>query len=76
MMEHEDILRKAIDVFERLNLRYMIVGFFTGILKISSEEVDRDYVIQWAEKLGLMEVWTAVLRRLAKGQDGNSSGDG
>ncbi len=39
-----------------------------GILKISSEEVDRDYVIRWAEKLGLMEVWTAVLRRLAKNE--------
>lgn len=46
-----------------------------GIMRISGEEVDRDYVVQWAEKLGLMEVWTAVLRRLAKGQDGNSSGD-
>lgn len=46
-----------------------------GIMRISSGEVDRDYIVQWAEKLGLMEVWTAALRRLAKGQGGNSSGD-
>ncbi len=47
-----------------------------GILRISGEEVDRDYVVQWAEKLDMMDVWRAVLRRMAKGQGGNSSGNG
>ena len=43
----------------------------TGILRVSGEQVDQAYVAQWAEKLGLTEIWQAVLRRLgAKGEDG------
>ncbi len=35
-----------------------------GILKVSDDDVDREYVARWAEQLGLTEVWQAVLRRL------------
>jgi hypothetical protein len=38
----------------------------TGILKISGDEVDREYVTQWAQRLGLMEIWEAVRRRLGE----------
>ena len=36
----------------------------TGILRVSSELVDREYVDRWAATLGLSEIWQAVLRRL------------
>ena len=36
----------------------------TGILKISGEQVDRQYVAQWAGQLGVDDVWQAILRRL------------
>lgn len=36
----------------------------TGILKISGKEVDESYVSEWAERLGLTEIWNAVRRRL------------
>ncbi|MBI3611343.1 MAG: hypothetical protein HY204_11680 [Nitrospirae bacterium] len=36
----------------------------TGILRISGDEVDRDYIASWAERLGVMEIWDAILRRL------------
>ena len=36
----------------------------TGILKISGELVDRKYVSEWVHRLGLTEIWDAVLRRL------------
>lgn len=36
----------------------------TGILKISSKEIDQDYISEWVERLGLIEIWDAVQRRL------------
>jgi len=37
-----------------------------GILKISGEMVDRDYIVDWAKRLGLSEIWDAVQRRLGE----------
>lgn len=39
----------------------------TGILRISGDVVDREDIRQWAEKLGLSEIWEAILRKLASG---------
>lgn len=39
----------------------------TGILKVSADDVDRDYVTRWAGSLGLHDIWQAVLRRLGEG---------
>lgn len=36
-----------------------------GILKISPDEVDRDYVAGWAAQLDVVEIWQAVLKRVA-----------
>jgi hypothetical protein len=36
----------------------------TGILKISAEDVDQEYVSEWAQRLELTEIWEAVLKRL------------
>ena len=36
----------------------------TGILKVSPDDVDRSYITDWAEKLGVVEVWDAILKRL------------
>ncbi len=36
----------------------------TGILKISGDEVDRDYISEWSTRLGLTEIWSAILKRL------------
>jgi len=38
----------------------------TGILKISGEEVDRNYISEWSQRLGLTEIWEAVLKRVGK----------
>jgi len=34
-----------------------------GILKISGEMVDRNYITEWAQRLGLTEIWEAIQRR-------------
>lgn len=36
----------------------------TGILKVRAEEVDRNYIADWAERLGLSEIWSALARRV------------
>ncbi len=38
----------------------------TGIMKVSPDDVDRRYIARWAEQLGLMEIWRAILRRLGE----------
>lgn len=40
----------------------------TGILKISGKEVDKEYITKWAERLGLVEIWDAILRRVEKSE--------
>lgn len=36
----------------------------TGILKVSGAEVDVRYIAEWAARLGVMEIWEAIKRRL------------
>ncbi len=36
----------------------------TGILKISGNEVDLDYISGWAKQLGLVNIWEAVQQRV------------
>lgn len=38
----------------------------TGILKISGPDVDRGYIVTWAKKLGLINIWDAVEARLQR----------
>lgn len=36
----------------------------TGVLKVSGNEVDLDYITKWSKELGLTEIWEAIQRRL------------
>jgi len=36
----------------------------TGILKVSGGTVDRDYIAGWSRRLGLIEIWEAIQKRL------------
>ena len=38
----------------------------TGILRISGDDVDLRYIADWAERLGLTEIWEAVKNRLGE----------
>jgi len=37
-----------------------------GMLKISGELIDLEYISSWAEKLNLKRIWTAILERLSR----------
>ena len=36
----------------------------TGILKISNDIIDIEYITKWADSLGLRDIWDAILRRI------------
>jgi hypothetical protein len=36
----------------------------TGILKISGTDVDWSYISSWADRLGLTEIWEAIVKKL------------
>jgi hypothetical protein len=42
----------------------------TSILKISGEIIDRRYIASWSGRLQLMEIWQAILQRLASPKEG------
>jgi hypothetical protein len=44
----------------------------TGVLKLSSAEIDVGYISEWASRLGLSDVWEAVLARLRLGPSGSA----
>lgn len=38
-----------------------------GMLRISGTEIDTRYVSEWAQRLGLRDIWEAILRRATEG---------
>ena len=52
-MEQSDLLRHLRDI--------------AGVLKISGSLLDRAYVSEWARRLGLDTIWTAILARTQGG---------
>jgi len=54
-MEPSELLRRFIEVLDRLGIPYLITG-----------SVDYDYIKEWANKLGLGDTWREVLERTAK----------
>ena len=39
-----------------------------GMLKVSGGEIDPRYVAEWATRLGLAEIWAAIVTRAAEGE--------
>ncbi|MBH0178176.1 MAG: hypothetical protein HP491_09990 [Nitrospira sp.] len=36
----------------------------TGMLKVSGEEIDQIYIVEWADRLGLRSIWEMIQHRL------------
>ncbi len=59
----EDVIIKKMDFYKEGGSEKHLRDI-TGILKISGDIVDIDYITRWADKLGLREIWDAVLKRV------------
>lgn len=59
----EDVIIKKMD-FYRAGGSEKHLRDITGILKISGDIIDIDYITQWADRLGICDIWDAVLKRV------------
>jgi hypothetical protein len=48
-MEQGELLRRVVDI--------------RGVLRVSSSDIDRDYIAAWADRLGVFEAWKLILGR-------------
>jgi hypothetical protein len=62
-MQQDDLLRFAAD-FYRAGGSDKHLRDIAGVLKISGGEVDRQYVAEWAERLGVAEIWHDLAQRV------------
>ena len=62
----EDIIIKKMEYF-RLGQSEKHTRDICGILRQQGDRIDREYIHQWAERMGLTEIWDAILVRMATG---------
>ncbi|HBI24361.1 MAG TPA: hypothetical protein DDX84_09235 [Nitrospiraceae bacterium] len=61
----EDVIIKKMEFYQEGGSEKHLRDI-AGILKVSGNEVDKEYISEWARRLGLTEIWDAVLRRLSE----------
>lgn len=59
----EDVIIKKMEYFRQAGSEKHLRDI-SGVLKISGSEVNRDYIADWAVKMGLESIWKAILDRL------------
>ncbi len=74
-MNQGDLLRYVAEALEALGIEYVIGGSQASTYygeprftqKVSGREIDPRYVTEWATRLGLAEIWAAIVTRAAEG---------
>jgi hypothetical protein len=61
----EDVIIKKME-YSRLGESEKHLRDIAGVLRVSSDSIDRAYIEEWATRLGLAEIWQRVLTRLAQ----------
>lgn len=61
----EDVIIKKMEYF-RLGESEKHVRDISAILNQQGARIDREYIRQWAERMGLSEIWDAILQRIAE----------
>lgn len=59
----EDVIIKKMEYY-RLGESDKHLRDIAGVLRISGDIIDRDYIADWAGRLGLSDIWRSVLDRL------------
>ena len=60
----EDVILKKMEAYREGGSEKHLRDI-AGVLKISGERLDRSYIQDWADRLGVTEVWQDVLRRVS-----------
>lgn len=61
----EDVIIKKMDFYKEGGSEKHLRDI-TGILKISGDIIDRSYISEWTQRLGLTDIWNAVQKRLTE----------
>ena len=59
----EDVILKKMEYYKQGGSEKHLRDI-TGMLRISGDEIDRQYISGWADSLGVSEIWEAIIRRL------------
>jgi hypothetical protein len=59
----EDVIIKKMEYY-RAGESEKHLRDITGMLKISGEEIDRAYITEWADRLGLRQIWDMIQQRM------------
>ena len=62
----EDVIIKKLEYFREGGSEKHVRDIL-GVLKIQGEKIDRTYITEWTNRLGLSEQWELVLERLKLG---------
>jgi len=60
----EDVIIKKMEYYREGGLDKHLRDI-TGILKVSAQEIDEAYIVEWTERLGLRPIWEMIKRRVA-----------
>ena len=59
----EDVIVKKMEYYREGGSEKHL-GDIVGVLRISGDQIDRAYIADWAQRLGLSEIWRTILKRL------------
>ena len=59
----EDVIIKKMEYY-RAGESEKHLRDIAGMLKVSGQEIDHGYITEWADRLGLRQIWDQILRRL------------
>lgn len=62
-----ELLQKIVVVFENLHISYLVTGSVAAMAYGESRltnDIDRIYISEWAQRLGLTDIWDAILKRI------------
>jgi hypothetical protein len=60
----EDVILKKMEYYQKGESEKHLRDI-AGMIKISGSQIDRTYLVSWAEKLGLMEIWRSIENTLS-----------
>lgn len=59
----EDVIIKKMEYY-KIGQSVKHLRDIAGVLKISGASIDRDYITEWAARLGLTDIWNAIVARV------------
>jgi hypothetical protein len=65
-LDAEDVILKKLEYYQEGGSEKHLRDI-AGVLKIQGDKIDRQYVAEWAGRLGVAEVWELVVQRVENG---------